>query len=595
MYKRHLTSIPEKNESEEDARVNKWVPKKKHEVLKAKYKCLKKLFQIYDASVIGILPETYEQDDNYTNTQSVEERPHSRRKRRSHRTKTDACAGTTESSSGDVSVRSEDKEGSIASAVIRDLKVQCSCSTQITAEKSVKCSPLEVQPSSMCTDHEFNPGADMLQQLQHPVPYLCINEHRNKPTRFQLFLQRLFGLRREKPRNYVLPNGHIYAASDNNIAHDYCERRRRRGLRIRRFRKPKKIHSESALRDLKTPTILSCVQSVQRNCLIDRTPRQCPIVGCKMMFYGIINYNDHLNLCHFTDRKYVCHYCHEGFELEYDKTLHENEHLGISKLNQSQVHASATSTQRQSQRVSNTQTEPELKCDVPEEKLKKIVSFFDKLVDTEQMLSEFKKSRYSESNLHSLQDSSKAETETVTECGTVSSDKRTASCSELMPRKADKSKTTAFSDLTSKCSCSPVKCHICGEDFDYRRQLSLHVDVEHGVHEKFSKFHSCAGITDWRRRRSELVKAEAGKINVQSVREVRRVNTNSTLTPDTDASQVSGRKSVETLSCDPSTNIIYYESMETVKKPSIINNFVEKVKSGITSYRWEPGTTIIRV
>lgn len=45
-----LTSIPEKQEQEGKI---KWVPKKKHEVLKAKYKCLKKLFQIYDASVIG--------------------------------------------------------------------------------------------------------------------------------------------------------------------------------------------------------------------------------------------------------------------------------------------------------------------------------------------------------------------------------------------------------------------------------------------------------------------------------------------------------------------------------------------------------------
>lgn len=45
-----LTSIPERSEIEEPL---KWVPKKKHEVLKAKYKCLKKLFQIYDASVIG--------------------------------------------------------------------------------------------------------------------------------------------------------------------------------------------------------------------------------------------------------------------------------------------------------------------------------------------------------------------------------------------------------------------------------------------------------------------------------------------------------------------------------------------------------------
>lgn len=53
-----LTSIPE-FDAEDDATA-KWVPKKKHEVLKAKYKCLKKLFQIYDASVIGKLFYLYE-------------------------------------------------------------------------------------------------------------------------------------------------------------------------------------------------------------------------------------------------------------------------------------------------------------------------------------------------------------------------------------------------------------------------------------------------------------------------------------------------------------------------------------------------------
>lgn len=48
---------------------------------------------------------------------------------------------------------------------------------------------------------------------------------------------------------------------------------------------------------------------------------------------GIINYNDHLNICHFSDRKFICIYCHEGFNKEHDKIVHENEHIGISKLN----------------------------------------------------------------------------------------------------------------------------------------------------------------------------------------------------------------------------------------------------------------------
>lgn len=291
MYKKQptLSSIPERNENEEDQMATKWVPKKKHDVLKAKYKCLKKLFQIYDASVIGILPETYGAE-----TYLEEEiQTKKRRKKRSHRTKTDACAGTTEISSGDVtqhSVVDDSEKESIATAVIRDLKVEHqSCSStavenaatqnsrenfqNVTIDKECECTQTSNEP------HPIHPI--------HPIPYLVFNEKR-RLTRFQSFIQRIFGIRHERGyKNYVSPNGHIYAASDNNISHyNYSEKRRRRGLRFRRMRRPKKIQSETALRDLKSPVILTYVQSIQRNCLMDTTPRQCPITGCLMLSYG---------------------------------------------------------------------------------------------------------------------------------------------------------------------------------------------------------------------------------------------------------------------------------------------------------------------
>lgn len=135
MYKKQptLTSIPERNEAEEHL-TNKWVPKKKHEVLKAKYKCLKKLFQIYDASVIGTLPESHN-PEVYV---EEEAKSTSKRKKRSHRTKTDACAGTTEPSNGDVSIHSDEEKESIATAVIRDLKIKkcSSTSTQMESQAS---------------------------------------------------------------------------------------------------------------------------------------------------------------------------------------------------------------------------------------------------------------------------------------------------------------------------------------------------------------------------------------------------------------------------------------------------------------------------
>lgn len=301
MYKKQptLTSIPERNEVEEEHLTNKYVPKKKHEVLKAKYKCLKKLFQIYDASVIGILPESYG-SDGYL---EVDIKSTSKRKKRSHRTKTDACAGTTELSSGDVSVHSDEEKHSIATAVIRDLKIKkcLSTSTQIESQvsKEYKYAATQDSRDNLVVERNLSAEGDLVPERQeceftqtsepHPIPYLVFNEKRmrQKPTRFQSFIQRIFGIRQDRPyKNYVLPNGHVYASSDNDISDSFFEKRRRRGLRFRRLRRPKKIQSETALRDSNSPVILSYVQSVQKNCLADTTPRHCPILGCLMISYG---------------------------------------------------------------------------------------------------------------------------------------------------------------------------------------------------------------------------------------------------------------------------------------------------------------------
>lgn len=47
--------------------------------------------------------------------------------------------------------------------------------------------------------------------------------------------------------------------------------------------------------------------------------------------------------------------------------------------------------------ASNTQTEPAV--NIQDEKLKKIVSFFDKINEPDQVLTEIKKGRFSETNL----------------------------------------------------------------------------------------------------------------------------------------------------------------------------------------------------
>lgn len=241
-----LTSIPEQIEKEEE--IIKWVPKKKHEVLKAKYKCLKKLFQIYDASVIGILPQ------NYPEQQFEDERTH--RRRRSRRTKTDACAGTTEVSSGDVSETE-------AATVINELKLNLNSSSQIVKSNTSISNTRDDKSTQDSKDASIGDVSD--ERLVS----------RKKPTRFQIFLQRILGIRCDKNDGY--------GGSDNNIMR---ERRRRNGLQFRRLRRSRKTKSDIALRDGKKPVILSYVQSIQRSYLTDTTPRHCPMVGCKMISYG---------------------------------------------------------------------------------------------------------------------------------------------------------------------------------------------------------------------------------------------------------------------------------------------------------------------
>ncbi|KAI8441576.1 hypothetical protein MSG28_015157, partial [Choristoneura fumiferana] len=234
--KQALTSIPENDESEEDMKTDietKWVPKKKHEVLKAKYKCLKKLFQIYDASVIGILPESYAHGDGFP-VESRDGNRKSRRRKRSHRTRTDASAGTDVSS--DLTDSKELLEQETATAVIRDLKIVCSNTVQSESKSRTSLGRLKLKstvPSSTVHECTCTQASDV--HIQH-VPYLVIEKR--KVTRFQSFVQRLLGIRRERPATSFVLGGHVLAASDNNINQRYVERRKRRGLRHNKLQRP---------------------------------------------------------------------------------------------------------------------------------------------------------------------------------------------------------------------------------------------------------------------------------------------------------------------------------------------------------------------
>ncbi|XP_050669219.1 uncharacterized protein LOC126968315 [Leptidea sinapis] len=517
-----LSSIPEHKESEE---VIKWVPKKKHEVLKAKYKCLKKLFQIYDANVIGMLPETIPDEP-------IEQEEHKHRKRRSRRTKTDACAGTTEVSSGDVN----DELDSSIPTVIKDLNSQVSQVIVRSSRTSI------IKRNEYTQDSKENISVKSEKYSECSEDRYYIVNPRRKPTRFQCFLQRIFGIRRAS-YNY---NTHGYAASDNHICNRYTKRRRH-GLRFRRMKQSMKIHSEIALRDLKSPVIMTYVQSVQRNCLADTTPRQCPFLGCNTMLYGIINYNDHLNLCHFPERRYVCHYCHEGFLTEEERFSHENEHLGIPKLKPSVV--TTAPSEGSSKITCVTQTDPEIpKSDVPEDKLKKIVSFFDKLTN-EHAVVEVKKNRSCE---YTTDTGSKSSSDSQNESVPRRYNNDSVKVSSCVQFHRKSRMSSDESDLTSFLCDSPKRCQLCGEKFMHRHQLNLHVDLHHRANQRFSKFHSCAGI----------------------------VNTERTVVESSCASNTTME-----LSCDQSTNIVYYTSVESINR---------SVESSV-GYKWEPGTKIIRV
>ncbi|XP_014356760.2 uncharacterized protein LOC106709466 [Papilio machaon] len=566
-----LMSDSGKEETDED--VCKWIPKKKHEVLKAKYKCLKKLFQIYDASVIGILPEPY-------GAERREERRHSRR-RRSHRTKTDACAGTADPvTQAPAPVLSPAERSSLTTAVVRDLKLQY---TSTSTQESLVCRDKYTQDCKdilSVTTSEKECECTQTSEILHATPFVIMKDSQPKPTRFQLFLQRILGIRREKSNN-GLPSPHMYAASDNNITNRY-EKRRRRGMRFRRLRGAKKVYSESALRERQSPVILSYVQSVQRNCLMDTTPRQCPFMGCRMIFYGIINYNDHINLCHFTDRKFSCHYCHEGFLKERDKLLHENEHIGISKLS---TNLTSTISGLHSKVANVTQTDPEPK-QINEEKLKKIVSFFDKIEDPEEIIAELKKSRHSTSSVNLTHHSSKVDT-VASGASKSTSNSRRSSCVHL--QKADrKSSSSVESDTSSvHTSGSSLRCQICGQKFDDIQHLNMHVNAEHRSGSR------CSGQGRSERPpspphyhdNSDYEEPPSVLAN-RSYSTLHHVNTSSTLTRFT-----SEEKSA--MSYDPSTNIIYYSSSESVKNPSVMGETVKRGRAGFNSYKWEPGTDSI--
>ncbi|XP_041988623.1 uncharacterized protein LOC121740014 [Aricia agestis] len=535
MHEKNHRRITENDENGQE--IVKWVPKKKHEVLKAKYKCLKKLFQIYDASVIGLLPDAAALDPQ-------PEEP-LRRHKRTYRTIVDASAGTTQNSS--VNITQSDNGATIARALVQDLKVQVS---------SANLQDVRIDTKDYSTQ-DFRDNVSYINERNRQLTLPIQRVQKRKPTRFQSFIHRLLGINYESA-NCILPDGRVYAASDNNIF-GMREKRRRRGLQVRRVRNVKKVHSEIVLGNDQSPLIFSHIQSIQRSCLLDTTQRQCPILGCHMIVYGIINYNDHLNLCHFPEKKFICHYCHEGFCTEREKNVHENEHIGITQLcsrtaNPSDVRVEPTKVIH----VNDTQTETDVpKVEVPEEKLQKIVSFFERIQDPDQLIAEIKRSKVSHV----------PEKAQVTEEPVKLESSKASRCSINVRRRSRDIISTPRSDTISRTYCETFRCRVCGETFNYRHQLALHTSLEHRMQQKFRKFHSCAGILS-------------------------SSDKNPSPAPSSGSSKAS---SLSSDLSETSANIVYYTSTETVaKKPSVVNDFVHRVRTGF-SYKWEPGTKIIRV
>lgn len=255
MHNKRMNSLLTIPETLENDMISKWVPKKRHEVLKAKYKCLKKLFQIYDANIMGVLPEQYsEKEDSESNGSML-------RKKRSFRNKTDASAGT-DSSSIDTAFK---KASSINNAEE---------SETISSNKSYIV---------LAKDELTQTESELEIESSHIESVPKYYSEKPKLTRFQYLMKRLFGVKYCR-KQVALPSGHVYATSEYNIGHSNVRRRRRRrrGLRLRKW--PKMVASEGMLEP--KSEILSHVHNVQKNCLKDMTPRQCPINGCSMMFYG---------------------------------------------------------------------------------------------------------------------------------------------------------------------------------------------------------------------------------------------------------------------------------------------------------------------
>ncbi|XP_048002203.1 uncharacterized protein LOC125238803 [Leguminivora glycinivorella] len=548
-YKRSsaLSSIPE-NEGEE-----KWVPKKKHEVLKAKYKCLKKLFQIYDASVIGMLPqEAYAAGDTSV-VEDSDDVGRKRKRKRSHRVRLDACAGTS--------------DHEIQTAV----QVECSKTNTSDTESCTKAPSTKVyaatqasRESLLASEHDCGcvKSSNVLFQPSQVSP-CCPRPRMSRPrkrTRFQSFVQRILGLRSPTRHHCQLDA----AVSECDVR---MERRRRR-IRFRRARRPTRAQSEGAMR---TPAH-ACAQSVQRNCLLDTTPRQCPIAGCRMMLYGIINYNDHLNLCHFPGRRYVCHFCHEGFECDGDKMQHESEHIGL----RTSVPSSPPPTSR-SGITCVTQTDPEPSKE-HDEKLKKIVSFFDKIVDSTQILTESRKSRHSEMHLPNCKTPTDAQTivsasdghsKVTSSCSDFTGKRLTYSCNDV--RRRNNYRRSLGSDAMSQC-CSD-NCNFCGENFDYSQALER----------KFGEFHSCGALPSRRRTETHVTSTVASSVNLDQASIASSVvNCNGVLSFTDHFEDAKPTHK-------PSTSVVFSAS-ECSRKVST-RSLADRFKS----YKWEPCTRIIRV
>lgn len=237
-----LRSIPENTETNEiEVPPTRWVPKKKHEVLKAKYICLKKLFQVYDATLYAY-PDAFAPE-------KVEQPAMRRRKRRTHRCMADALVGTASELISE-KITTQDTECTCKSQTVAKLESEMTFDTGAT-----ECSSRECNTQTMTTPHPIH------------IPHLQLNEKR-KLTRFQCFIHRMIGISSNRMD--------LNVCGDNHSRH-------RRTFRIKRASRAKRVQSECGLRD---PSILSYVQNVQRNCLMDSTPRKCPIVGCKCMLYG---------------------------------------------------------------------------------------------------------------------------------------------------------------------------------------------------------------------------------------------------------------------------------------------------------------------